>query len=247
MHYRLKPVKNRFVYNMFMFYLDLDEIDQAASALHLMSRNRFNVFNFRDDDHVRLSEGTVKENVVEFLRSKGIQKKVAKIFLLTHLRTLGHVFNPVSFYFCFDQQGEPLCAIPEIGNTFKEQKLFLLGKETLEQRSFRSKAEKFFYVSPFIDLDTTFDFNLRVPDENLRIAIDDFKEGEKFFLSSLTGERKPLSDWSLLRYAVSIPFITLKVLGLIHFQAVLLYLKKLPYHKKSKNPELQKEVVPWNK
>jgi len=247
MHYRLKPTQNLFLYKVFMFYLDLDELDHAAGSLRLMSRNRFNVFNFRDDDHVKLSASSVKENIVEFLRSKGIHEKVGKVFLLTNLRTFGHVFNPVSFYFCFDEQGKPLGAVPEVGNTFKELKLFMLGRETFTQGSFRSKAEKYFYVSPFIDLDTTFDFDLRIPDRSLHIRIDDYKAGEKFFLSSLTGERKPLTDWNLLKYTFRIPLVTLKVLGLIHFQAVLLYLKKLPYHKKSKNPELQKEVMPWNK
>lgn len=247
MHHRLKPISNRFVYTIFMFYLDLDEVDNAAASSRLMSRNRFNVFNFRDDDHAKLSGSNVKENIVTFLRSKGIRDKIGKIFLLTHLRTFGHVFNPVSFYFCFDEMGEPLCAVPEVGNTFNEQKLFKLGRETFERGSFRSKAEKYFYVSPFIDLDTTFDFDLRIPGQSLHIRIDDYKDGERFFLSSLTGERKPLTDLNLLKYILRIPFVTLKVLGLIHLQAALLYAKKLPYHKKSEYPELQKEVIVWNK
>lgn len=247
MHNRLKPIPNRFLYNVFMFYIDLDELDHAVSSVHLMSRNRFNVFNFRDDDHAKLSCNSVKENIVEFLRSKGIHENVGKIFLLTNLRTFGHVFNPVSFYFCYDVQGKPLCAVPEVGNTFKELKLYALGREAFKQDSFRSKAEKYFYVSPFIDLDTMFDFDLRIPDASLDIRIDVYKEGDKLFLSSLTGKRKPLSDLNLLKYTLRIPFVTLKILGLIHFEAAKLYFKKLPYINKSKNPELQKEVIVWNK
>ena len=106
---------------------------------------------------------------------------------------------------------------------------------------------KYFYVSPFFDLDTTFDFQLRVPGETLRIQIDDYKEGRKAFLSSLVGREKPLTDFNLLRSFFRIPFVTLKVIALIHIQAGLLYLKKLPYHKKSENPDLQKEVYIWNK
>lgn len=247
MHHRLKPVKNRFVYRVFMFYLDLDEIAQVARSLRLLSRNRFNIFNFRDDDHATPNGGTVRENIVEFLRSKGVHEPVGKIVLLTHLRTFGHVFNPVSFYFCYDERGEPLCAVPEVGNTFKELKLFFLGRETFRQGSFRAREKKHFYVSPFIDLDAVFDFDLAIPGDSLRIAINDYQADEKFFLSTLTGKRMPLSDWSLLRYAVSIPFVTLKVLGLIHLQALRLYLNKLPYHKKTEHPELQQEVILWNK
>lgn len=230
-----------------MFHLDLDETDELHSRLRLFSKNRFNFFSFRDSDHLNFGKKSLKENVVEYLRQNGILLNKGKIFLVTNLRTFGHIFNPVSFYFCFDEQGKPICAIPEVGNTFGEMKPYLLREEDRTEKGFRKKMDKFFYVSPFINLDTTFDFNLHLPNEKLHITIDDYNDGKKFFLSAVSGTKKPLTDLRLLWYTIRFPFITLQVLGLIHWQAMKLWLKKLPYLKKSDHPELQKEVIIWNK
>jgi len=242
MHHRLAPKKHRFVYKIFMFYLDLDELDEISRKVSLVSRNRFNIFSIRDADHISFGKPSLKENLSEYLRSKGVDPTDKKMFLLTHLRTFGHIFNPVSFYFCFDASGNPVCAVPEVGNTFGEMKTYFIGSEGLRQNIFRHEETKYFYVSPFVDLDTRFDFQLHVPDEKLDIRIDDIQHAKKFLLSSLVGSRQKLSDRLLAWYSLRFPFITLKVIGLIHWQAFLLYLKKLPYHKKSHNLHLQQEV-----
>ena len=247
MHHRLEPLRHRFAYKVFMFYLDLDELDAIDAGLALFSRNRFNLFTLRDRDHLTLHQSSIKENIKEFLKPAGIDIGSGKIYLLTNLRTAGYVFNPVSFYFCFDDKGNPVCAIPEVGNTFGELKPYLLTRDSFREGMFRERKVKHFYVSPFFDLDTTFDFQLRVPDKTLRIQIDDYEEGRRAFLSSLVGRERPLTDFNLLRSFFRIPFVTLKVIALIHIHAGLLYLKKLAYHKKSDNPELQKEVFIWNK
>jgi DUF1365 family protein len=93
-------------------------------------------------------------------------------------------------------------------------------------------------------MDTRFDFDLAVPDEKLRIKIDDYdKDGNRFFISTLSGTRKPLTDANLLRYFFSFPLITLKVIGLIHWEALRLWLKRLPYHKKAAQKDLQREIL----
>lgn len=247
MHHRLEPLKNRFVYRIFMFALDLDELDALRSKLWLFSRNRFNVFSFRDADHMNFGKPTAKENIVEYLRQQGISLNKGKIILVTNVRMFGYVFNPVSFYFCYDEQGNALCAVPEVGNTFGELKPYLLNSQDRTAEGFRKTLTKFFYVSPFIDLDASFDFNLHLPGEKLHVTVDDYKNGKKFFLSAVHGDRKALTDLRLLWYVLRFPFITLQVIGLIHWQAFKLYLKKLPFLKKTDNPELQKEMVVWNK
>lgn len=247
MHHRLEPLKNRFVYNVFMFALDLDEIDMLHSRLRLFSQNRFNIFSFRDTDHLRFGKPTVKEGILEYLRQNGIELNNGKVILVTNLRTFGHIFNPVSFYFCFNEAGAPVCAVPEVGNTFGELKPYLLRSEDRTAEGFRQTTTKFFYVSPFIDLDSTFDFRLAIPGEKLHIAIDDHKDGKKIFLSVLTGNKVPLTDLRLLWYTIRFPLITLRIILLIHWQALKLYRKKLPYLKKEENPELQKGAVVWNK
>lgn len=247
MHHRLEPLRNKFVYSVYMLYLDLDELDTLHKELRLFSRNRRNIFEFRDADHLSIVPGDVRHNIRAYLRRHGVEQEPARIFLLTHLRTFGHVFNPVSFYFCFAADGSPLCAVPEVGNTFGEQKPYYLGPDSLGKSGFRKAMQKFFYVSPFIDLDVMFDFDLRIPGERLLIRIDDSKAGKTFFLSSLIGKRRELSDATLTLELFRVPFVTVKVLALIHLQALKLWWKKLPFHPKAEHPDLQKEVIAWNK
>lgn len=248
MHNRLAPKKNRFHYSVFMFYLDLDEIDGIAKKLRLLSRNRFNVFNFRDRDHLQLpkeapdTRKNVKQQITDYLRSHNVELGNGKIMLLTNLCTFGYQFNPVSFYYCFDESGAPICSVVEVCNTFHEMKPYFISKDQLTGNRFHLNTTKYFYVSPFIDMDTNFDFNLSIPGEKLNIKIDDYKEGERFFISTLTGKRKGLTDLRLLWYMLRFPFITLKVIILIHWQALILWRKKIPYYKKSENKHLQKEV-----
>ncbi|MXV16111.1 DUF1365 family protein [Pedobacter sp. HMF7056] len=249
MHHRLSPKEHSFHYDIFMFYLDLDEIDGLSARLRFMSRNRFNLFNFRDKDHLQLprekpeTSKTTRQHIIGYLAGQDINIGNGRIMVLTNLCTLGYQFNPVSFYFCYDEKERPLCAVVEVCNTFREMKPYLLGLETRNGDHFRLNTAKDFYVSPFIDMDTRFDFDLQVPGQKLRIRIDDFDQaGKRFFISTLTGESVPLTDAKLLAYFLSFPLITLKVIGLIHWQALKLWLKKLPFHKKADDKHLQKDV-----
>ncbi|RWY52633.1 DUF1365 domain-containing protein [Mucilaginibacter gilvus] len=249
MHHRLAPKVHSFHYEVFMFYLDLDEIAGLSKRFRLMSRNRFNLFSFRDKDHLQLprekpdTTKNIREHINAYLAENGITNPPKRIMVLTNLCTLGYQFNPVSFYFCYNEADEPICSVVEVCNTFREMKPYFLGADTKQDEGFKLNTEKYFYVSPFIDMDTNFDFDLQIPGDKLQVRIDDYdKAGKRFFISTLTGLRKPLTDSNLLLYFISFPLITLKVIGLIHWQAMKLWLKKLPFHKKGDDAGLQKGV-----
>jgi DUF1365 family protein len=248
MHHRMKPKSHRFHYKVFMFYLDLDELALLRKKLALFSINRFNFFSFRDREHLRLpaeqpdTSKTTKEHIVRYLREHDFDYRDQKIMLLTNLNILGYNFNPVSFYFILGENNQPECAIAEVGNTFGEMKPYFLSREHLKGSAFHLNTTKYFYVSPFIDHDTNFDFNLEVPGEKLNIRIDDYKNKERFFISTLTGIKKPLNNLNLLYYSIRFPLLTLRIIALIHWHALLLWRKKLPFHKKSENQDLQRGV-----
>lgn len=249
MHNRLEPKKHRFHYNVFMFWLDLDELALVSKSIRLVSLNRFNIFSWRDKDHVQLPKEnpdatkSTRQHVESFLAAEGFTQKPERIMLLTNLRTWGYQFNPVSFYFCYDARQQPICAVAEVGNTFGEMKLYFLGPEHFDGNMFRLRVTKFFYVSPFSDHDAEFDFQLAVPGEKLNLRIDDYKHNRRFFLSTVTGKKKALTNGNLLRYALRFPMITIKVILLIHWNALLLWLKKLPFHRKAAEKELQRDVL----
>jgi DUF1365 family protein len=249
MHHRLAPKQHDFHYEIFMFYLDLDEIGSLHKRLKFMSHNKFNLFNFRDKDHLQLPQEhpdtskNTRQHITDYLQAHNVSIGNGRIMLLTNLCTLGYQFNPVSFYFCYDEWGKPVCSIVEVCNTFREMKPYFLGADTKQEDQFKLNTAKYFYVSPFIDMDTNFDFNLQIPGDKLQIRIDDFdKDGKLFFTSTLNGKAKPLTDANLLRYFFSFPLITLQVIGLIHWQALKLWMKKLHFHKKNDQMDLQRDV-----
>lgn len=248
MHNRLSPKPHRFNYNVFMFYIDLDEVETLHKKFTLLSHNKFNFFNFKDSEHLQLPAGNpdtskgAKQHIIAYLQQNGYTYNSGKIMLLTNLNVLGYNFNPVSFYFVHNIIGEVDCCVAEVSNTFREMKPYFLGKELLQNGKFHLNTSKYFYVSPFIDHDTNFDFNIGIPGEKLNIRIDDYKNGERFFISTLTGKQKPLTNKNLLLYSLRFPFITVRIMALIHWNALLLWLKKIPYHTKAANPQLQKDV-----
>jgi uncharacterized protein len=248
MHNRTEPKPHRFHYNIFMFYIDLEELPLLKKKLWMFSHNSFNFFSFRDKEHLQLpinnpdTSKTTSRHIKDFLFQNGVKFNDGKIMLLTNLNVLGYNFNPVSFYFCFGENDEPVCCVAEVSNTFREMKPFLLDKQNLSGDTFYLFTKKYFYVSPFIDHDTDFEFNLSIPTEKLNIRIDDYKNDERFFISTLTGKKKPLRNRLLFWYSIRFPFITLKIIMLIHWNALMLWLKKLPYHPKSENQHLQQDV-----
>lgn len=248
MHHRLAPKKHRFHYNVFMFYIDLDELELLNKKLPLFSLDRFNMFSFRKKEHLQLpvdapdTAKSTKEHLLNYLLQNGINTPVGKIMCLTNLNILGYNFNPVSFYFVFGEHGDALCSVAEVSNTFREMKPYFLGRENFGQEKFHLNTTKYFYVSPFFDHDANFDFNLFIPDEKLNIRIDTFNKHERVFISTLTGTKKALNNLNLIWYSLRFPFLTLRIITLIHWNAFLLWLKKIPYHKKNDLLNLQKDV-----
>ncbi len=248
MHNRLEPKPHKFNYNVFMFYIDLDEVELLRKKFLLISHNKFNFFNFKDNEHLQLPAGdpdtskNIKQHIVDYLKQNGVEFNGGKIMLLTNLNVLGYNFNPVSFYFVYNADNTIQCCITEVSNTFREMKPYFLGKELLQDGRFHLNTTKYFYVSPFIDHDTNFDFNIAIPAEKLNIRIDDFKNNKRFFISTLTGKRKALTNATLFWYSLRFPLITVRIMALIHWNALLLWLKKIPYHAKTANLQLQKDV-----
>ncbi|MBK1880096.1 DUF1365 domain-containing protein [Pelagicoccus mobilis] len=239
-HSRSAPKPHAFSYRLFMFYIDLDEEQSISDSLRLVSNTGRAPYQLCKRDHYDAQRSSIKENIVSYLESKGIATEtIGKIHLLTHLRTFGHVFNPVSFYFVDDVSGNQLCSIAEVDNTFNEQKLFLI--KNYEKGAFTQNHRKQFYVSPFSDLETTFHFNLRKPTTSLRIGINQSEEpSEKaFFKSALVGKSVPLNDTQLATYTLRFPAITIGILAAIHWQALKLWLKGHRARKKNESPESQ--------
>ncbi len=235
MHERRTPIIRRFEHKVFMFYLDLDEIKDVTSATGLLGHNQGRIYDYREADHI----GDVRV----YLREKGVEAEVKHIRLLTNVRTFGYVFNPVSFYFCFDAMEKPICVVVEIGNTFGELKYYFLDEQHLKVRAFKGQQTKYYYISPFTELDNILDFDIQVPDDSLKIGIDVLKNQDRFFFSSMTGKRKELTNGQLMWMSLKFPLITLRVIFLIHWHAAILhFIRHVPFHFKEEDLDLQRGI-----
>lgn len=243
MHYRLKPKKHKLVHKVFMFYVDLDELGEIEQRIPNIGYNKPKTYSFYDSDHLQLGKRTTKENLLEFLKDNHFHEPIKRVMLLTNLRTFGHIFNPVSFYYCFNDKNEPCAAVAEIGNTFREMKLYFFGPQTFSADKFQETKKKEYYISPFANLDIQMEFQLKVPSENLDVRVQDMADNDKFLYATLIGQKKELSKRNIFLYTLMFPLITLKVIGLIHWHAFLLWLKGVPYHNKEENTHLQKGVL----
>lgn len=243
MHCRLVPKVHKLLYDVFMFYIDLDELPLLSKRLWFFSWNKPNVYSFRDSDHLPRGHATLKDNILDYLYENGIEVEGPRIMLLTYPRVWGYVFNPVSFYFVFDRRDEPVCAIAEVGNTFGEIKPYLITAEDMSDAdTFRKLMKKHFYVSPFMDPDIDFEFRLKVPGNRLELFVDDYQNGKAILLASLIGQKEPLNNRRLFWSTLYFPWMTLRVILLIHWNAVKLWLKRISWYKKTDNVEFQTGV-----
>lgn len=267
MHHRFLPREHGFDYRIFMFAFDLDELAKLHRSLRWFSVGRRNFYSFRETDFLPAHEplhnpsgparptqaptGSLKERVVAYLAERGIDLADGRVVLISLPRVAGYLFNPVSFYFCYDRTGTPVAALAEVTNTFREMKPFVLGPETRapadaasppDAATFRLRTPKYFYVSPFSDMDVAFDFTLRTPNGRLSVQIDDFEAGQRTLTSVLAGTKVELTDGNLAWFAVKYPFLTLRIITLIHWHALKLWLKKMPWFAKAARPEAQRDI-----
>jgi DUF1365 family protein len=242
-HSRTEPVVHRFATKMAWFYLDLDELSVLDDSLRLFSVERWNWFTWRDEDHLPSGAGNLKARALRQFADAcpHAAEAAVRVRVMSHVRVAGYVFNPVSFFFFFDAAEHCLGALAEVRNTFGEVKVFpvpldLSGKP-------ETTVTKHFYVSPFVDLDAQFHFALEVPGESFRFRVDSLAGEKALVKTGARGERAALTDTSLLKAALGFPLQTLKVISLIHWHALRLYLKKAPYLQKADKPFLQTGIL----
>lgn len=244
MHARLRPKRHSFEYRVFMLCVDIDELPHLARKHFCLSHNGFNLFSIDDEDHITLGQpGGIRANLSTWLAQRGIYcPSDAKIQLVTFPRVLGYGFNPVSFYYLTAATGEPLAAVAEVGNTFREMKLFAMDGLG-EDQVWKSRVSKNFYVSPFSDPGDEFDFRLGLPGTDWQVNIDNYSNGDLMLVSAVRGRSCELTTLRLLLFSLKYPFLSLKIIFLIHWHALVLWFRKVPFLRKAMRPEAQLGVM----
>lgn len=250
-HKRMRPKQHFLQYSMFYMLLDIDEIDAIAKRHWLFSRNRRNLFSFFDRDHGNKSGtdghgGPLRAYVENRLREAGIRQGGCRIRLMTMPRIFGYVFNPLSVYFCHDDNDNLFALIYEVNNTFGQRHsyIFALESDVREDNVFHQECDKAFYVSPFLDMKLCYDFTITRPAGTASIVINASDKNGLVIATAFKGNRGQFGDGQLLKLALTYPLLTLKVIAGIHWEALQIWLKGIGLKPRPNTPRQTMTVGP---
>jgi DUF1365 family protein len=238
-HNRLRPARNHFNYGVYFLRLPLRSLEGNKPTPRLFSRNRFNLLSFYDQDH-----GDGRQPLLQWidgiLNSEGIADADGEIWLQAFPRVLGYVFNPVSFWFCHRRDGKLRAILCQVSNTFGERHCYLLDQGDVIEGDDELTVRKTFHVSPFCAVEGSYHFRfrraLRQGTEYTLARIDYHDSSGPLLLTNISGRPRELNDRNIAQALLRFPLMTLMVITRIHWQALRLWLKRVPFHRKPPLP-----------
>jgi DUF1365 family protein len=233
-HRRRRPIEHAFSYRMFMLYLDLAELPRVFEGRWLWSTRRAALARFRRGDHFGDPARPLEACVRDLVERETGTRPMGPIRLLTHLRYFGYVFNPVSFYYCFDENDTRVeTIVAEVTNTpWGERHCYVLPQALNVGCGdvSRFRPRKVMHVSPFMEMDVAYDWRFGAPGDQLSVHMENARAGRKIFDATLLLQREEIRAGTLARALGLYPLMTLKVIAAIHWQALQLWLKGAPVH-----------------
>lgn len=236
-HARLRPKVHKLAYKIYSLLLDLDELEALDVKLKLFSLDRFNLFSFYRQDRGDGSATSLRLQVERAMDVAGVTPDGGAIRLLTMPRMAGWAFNPLSVFFCYNRGGEIVAILWEVDNTFRQRHGYMIPVDDAESGRIVQSCDKAFYVSPFMDMRLRYEFEVTPPTDKLAIRINSFDDEGLLLTARHQAHRVELTDGALLRAFFAIPFLTLKVVGGIHWEALKIWLKGIGLHKRPAPPE----------
>jgi uncharacterized protein len=239
-HRRYADRDNAFEHGIALAYVDLDELPSLLGGRLVASGPR--MARFEREDYLGDPAQPLSESVRSLVAERTGERPAGPVRLLTQLRSFGHCFNPVSFYYCFDESGERLDAVvAEVTNTpWGERHAYAIAREPAGAGGvIRGQSEKVLHVSPFMSMDQRYSWNVAAPGPTLSVHIENHRAGELAFDATLSMRRRELTQRTLAEVTARYPVATARVLALIYAHAVGLKLKGLrvyPHPKAKETP-----------
>jgi uncharacterized protein len=229
-HRRAAPA-HRFQYATSWAYLDLSEIEQAIGTLRCLSDKRFAPTAFRRADHLGDSSIPLADSVAELVEQKAGLIVDGPIRLLTQLSHFGFYFSPINVFYCFDRSEMLVALVAEVSNTpWNERHHYVLWEGNRRPGSTtRYSHPKEFHVSPFMGMDSQYEWRVQSPAEKLHLSLGCERQGKRIFQADLHLSRFPLADGPLVRSLLRRPLAAAHVVGAIYFEALRLWIKKCQF------------------
>lgn len=222
-HRRTSPREHAFTYPMVTLQLDVDELERGQLDSLLFAFNKKRLCSVRIEDYL-CDVGSLRERVQRALEGQGLVESPLRITMVTMPRLLGYVFNPVTFFICFNQHQQVIACVTQVHNTFGEAHVYPLVCES-QYLPVSWQFEKSFFVSPFFDSEGQYRVSIESEGLYLKIIVDLFKSGVQVFASSLEGRAIPLTRTNLLKTLAKYPLTLFWTMPRIHFQAVQLFMR----------------------
>ncbi|MEO1703388.1 MAG: DUF1365 domain-containing protein [Pseudomonadota bacterium] len=240
MHARLKPLGHRFSYRVFSALFDLDALTAANRLSPLFSVNRRNLLAFFERDHLPKGSGheTLRDYINQLVTRAGLGTP-ERVLLLAYPRMFGFAFNPISVYYCYGADAELTALIYEVRNTFGERHTYFCGIKPgqVSAAGVRQERNKIFYVSPFIDMPMRYFFRMQPPGDTVKMRIFETDEvGDPLLSATFSGVKQHMTSANIVGQMFRLPFMTLKVVAGIHWEALKLWLKGARFHSRGKPP-----------
>ena len=237
-HERKIPRRNAFRYGVYFLYADLDELDELDRSLRLFAHNRWGLLALRDRDHGPRDGSPLRPWMDALLARAGVDLEGGRVCLLTFPRVLGFGFYPVSFWYCFHADGTPRAILAEVHNTFGDHHNYLLhaGGTPLDWKT-RPEVIKAFHVSPFIEMDARYEFHFSEPGDTLSASIYDYVKGPLLLIAGVSLRARELTDAAILKTVLRYGPMSLRAWLLIHFQALRIVAKRIPYIPRTPPPD----------
>lgn len=233
-HRRFAPRAHQFRYSLFMAFLDIDRLPELMQVSRFTSYNRWNWAAFDERDHVGDPAQPLRERLGASAAAAGVTLPDGPIYLLTHLRYAGYVFNPISIYYCYGRGDDLRLVLADVSNTYGGRRSYWLRPADEAGGRFHAAVAKGLYVSPFMDFDVDYRFDLTPPGRTLVAHMDVVRQGGerqdlgRLFDATLTLEHRPWAARTVRTALLRFPWMTAKVIAAIHWEALRLRLKGLP-------------------
>ena len=250
-HRRYEPVTHQFQYRLFMVYLDLDELPSLVDPGGLIAGSKYAGRSFLRSDHLFNNSQSLETEIRKIVLLQAGTKPKGPIRLLTQLRYFGTYFSPLNLFYIYDEQDEHVeTIVAEVSNTpWKERHCYVLwqGNGDRESNELRFSHAKQFHVSPFMEMDLEYRWQLTAPDSHLSVQLENFDESQELFCAHMELKRRLLDSQQIRRMTFRYPLMSLQVIVAIYYQALKLWWKKCPVYphpKKQSNQDSHATQLP---